>query len=1577
MGILSFRTEADYQEVIRLREEIKKLKTEIRSTNDVTEIERLQGQLEETEKKFTKLSSEASRAGSAIEKGYKEAMVTSTQEVERLTEKLEEQKKKLESVKEALGDYRFEYNRNTAMGLDQSSPEQQELTDKMRQAQNEKAELEHEIFKTNKALAEHKAELAEVSEEYERASGAGKEMDTVFGKVKDTLSSGLGLLGIGTSVVALGNQVIQTRKQFQLMETSIQTLLGSKAKTDELLAKVKQYAAISPLELGSISSATQMMLGFNIEAEEVPKYIAAIGDVSMSEAGKFNSLTLAFSQMSATGKLMGQDLNQMINAGFNPLSEISRTTGRSVAELKEEMSKGAISAKMVQDAFISATSAGGKFHNMSQEASKTIGGQMSMLQDSIDAMFNSWGEASEGVIVKSISAITSLIENYKKVGAIIGALVATYGSYRASVIAVTVAESLQAKGLKGSVVAMKQKVMATKLATTATKLFNTALKANPLVFLASAIIGVTTGLIAFAKAEDQATKGHKAGAEALEKVNSAEEERLSKAKELLGAIQDKTKSIDEQTRAYGELAKIAPEITANLTQEQIAVMETAKAYEVLEEQKQKNIKTELQRKASDLQNMISGLQASGLKTPQQERGIKQFEKEYGDQFGVFSFDSDKIKFLNGELEETRKQLDEINKQEHNVELAKMSPEDRIKALEEEKKGYEEAKNTDKVAEIEKKIKKEQEAIKAKRSATEDLADAQKELTDAEKKYNDLKKSGKATTSELTDAQKNVDTAKKKVEEIETLLGIDKKKREQEKKDAETARKEQEKRDKEALSMLEANEKAKLDLMDDTHETRLKKIDANYKEELAKITKQEEQWKTEQKGKLTRTQEQALSGRREIAFEQRNADVAKENLSYYGDLTTAVDKYRNALDEAKKKKQELQTAYSYGLISEGQRNAGFQNADEKLNADTEELEVQIAEKSDGFSAFVDDLEKMTLDAIQRTLTQAEATLIAYENSNKSAQEVAVMRQKVKKLREELENRKSEKPDKKSFKEWARLDKVIRDISGSFNDLGDRIGGVEGEALKTAGTIMTSTMGIMNSIQTLTEKSAQGVETTATAGSKAIQAMEKASVILAIIGLAMQLIDSLTSMIKDDDEKWAEKNSKTQEVNRMKQAVNDYEMAVLKAKQAEKGWFSQSGISNLTNSYEQGQKALQNYYSKANEMQEKYQNEAGGGWLVKTGKKLTGAVANMTKNLVHVTTGGLLDKVAEATDFTILTDKAYRAVNDVETQSGKVKAIDNLRIETKEKQKGFLGIGAKSQKTESVQEWMDKNMNGMKLFDENNMIDIEAATLLLEKQGDKLVGNTKETIEQLIKYKEQYDEWIQSLRDHVSEMYSPLVDSMTESILTWLETGEDALKTFQESAGDTFRAIVQDMIKTMVLSNVVGTFQDDIAKLYESYMETDKGASATEALMENVNRETSALMQRYKEQIPALQSMTENINKTLLDNNIDIVGNQTSRQQDATYGGYETMSEQTGTELSGRFTAMYIVQSELLAFQNQAWEIARNNHERTLALSEVGNEIMANALLSLMAIQENTSMQPRALRMLMEKLEQWDEPIKNLA
>lgn len=252
------------------------------------------------------------------------------------------------------------------------------------------------------------------------------------------------------------SEMISVRSEIQSLSVSFETLLGSKEKADELFGQIRKFATNTPMQLNDLAAGAQTMLGFNIEAKKVMPMLQAIGDISMGDAQKFNSLTLAFSQMSATGKLMGQDLLQMINAGFNPLSVISEKTGKSIATLKDEMSAGSISAKQIEQAFIDATSEGGKFHGMLAQQSGTLRGSISNLQGAFADMMNDIGENSEGILAGGISLAYEAVKNYKEVGEAILALVGIVGVYKAAVIANTAIEAAALDALHAKIAAIGQ-----------------------------------------------------------------------------------------------------------------------------------------------------------------------------------------------------------------------------------------------------------------------------------------------------------------------------------------------------------------------------------------------------------------------------------------------------------------------------------------------------------------------------------------------------------------------------------------------------------------------------------------------------------------------------------------------------------------------------------------------------------------------------------------------------------------------------------------------------------------------------------------------------------------------------------------------------------------------------------------------------------------------------------------------------------------------------------------------------------------------------------------------------------------
>lgn len=340
------------------------------------------------------------------------------------------------------------------------------------------------------------------------------------------IAAGIGAYFSIQQLTQFESKVISIRSEMESLQTSFKTLAGEQIG-GELFEQIKEYELRTPMIMQDLASGAQTMLAFNIPAQDVMLHLKAIGDISMGDNEKFKSLTLAFSQMSATGKLMGQDLLQMINAGFNPLQVISEQTGKSIGQLKEEMEKGAISTKMVQDAFHAAASEGGQFNGMLEAQSKTLKGAISNLEGAWQYMLNDIGEAQEGLIVGSIDMAQKIIANYQQVGQIIMGLITTYGIYKAAVVTAIAAEKLHIETLTIAKVriAVVEKVQAA---------INATMLANPYVTAATAL-GVLVGVLV--ACHDSTTAEQKAQADLNATMETARQKQQEYSEETDRAIE--------------------------------------------------------------------------------------------------------------------------------------------------------------------------------------------------------------------------------------------------------------------------------------------------------------------------------------------------------------------------------------------------------------------------------------------------------------------------------------------------------------------------------------------------------------------------------------------------------------------------------------------------------------------------------------------------------------------------------------------------------------------------------------------------------------------------------------------------------------------------------------------------------------------------------------------------------------------------------------------------------------------------------------------------------------------------------
>jgi tape measure domain-containing protein len=241
-----------------------------------------------------------------------------------------------------------------------------------------------------------------------------KAVDKFDSKMDESKSKAIGLQSaiqaiggaafIKSTFSAVGS-LVELSAQMEDTTTSFEVMLGSAEAANTMLADLIKFSDATPFEDMQITDAAKMLLNFGIAANDIMPSIQMLGDVSGGNAEKFSRLSLAFGQVSSQGKLMGQDLLQMINAGFNPLQEMSRTTGKSVAQLKDEMSKGLVTFDMVRNAFMSATGEGGKFHDMMLKQSETWHGLTSTLTGSLNSIKRAFGD----IIMEGLKPLLKIV----------------------------------------------------------------------------------------------------------------------------------------------------------------------------------------------------------------------------------------------------------------------------------------------------------------------------------------------------------------------------------------------------------------------------------------------------------------------------------------------------------------------------------------------------------------------------------------------------------------------------------------------------------------------------------------------------------------------------------------------------------------------------------------------------------------------------------------------------------------------------------------------------------------------------------------------------------------------------------------------------------------------------------------------------------------------------------------------------------------------------------------------------------------------------------------------------------------
>ena len=220
-----------------------------------------------------------------------------------------------------------------------------------------------------------------------KLSSAGKSLQSAGKKITMATTAFAGIAAIGVKY----NATMET------YATSFEVMTGSAEKAAEVVDELKDIAASTPFEMPELAETTQLLMNYGFTADDALDKMQMLGDISQGSAEKMNRIATAYGQMSSAGKVSLEDVKQMIEAGFNPLQEISESTGESMESLYDRISAGTISVDEITASMQRSTSEGGRYFQSMEKQSLTFSGQMSTLKDNVQGLL---GNVTSGIFEK-------------------------------------------------------------------------------------------------------------------------------------------------------------------------------------------------------------------------------------------------------------------------------------------------------------------------------------------------------------------------------------------------------------------------------------------------------------------------------------------------------------------------------------------------------------------------------------------------------------------------------------------------------------------------------------------------------------------------------------------------------------------------------------------------------------------------------------------------------------------------------------------------------------------------------------------------------------------------------------------------------------------------------------------------------------------------------------------------------------------------------------------------------------------------------------------------------------------------
>lgn len=972
MATLVFRVSAQYDEVIKLRNEISKLEAQLKKM-DVNKspaaARALETQLASARQQMMGLVTEAAKVGVTMERDFKNGIYSASQTVNNLSANITSQRGVIRQLQNELTLLKEKYRETVKSGGNTSGMSEQikAQTDKLR-------EQKDILFGLTQQQAEARLSVKRLKDEYAAFKEEAGETVEANEKMSVSLTKVLGVIGGVTALKNFATELVNVRGQFQQLEIAFSTMLKSKEKADKLMSELVDIAAKTPFDLQGVASSAKQMIAYGSSAENVGDELVMLGNVAAGVGSQLSEIAYLYGTLRTQGRAYAVDIRQFAGRGIPIYEELAKVLGVTKDEVSGLVKEGKVGFKEVEQAFKNMTSESGIYYNLMQEQSKSLTGQLSNLGDAWDTMLNEIGKDTQGIASAGISGLKGLIENYETVGKILIGLIATYGTYKTALIVVRIAQdTLTAR--------MELAILVTKAQTIAQKALNTVMKANPYVLVATVLAGLVATMWAFHDSTTASEKAQQKFNEEQKNFANQEEERKKKIEELIRVIQDETETEFSKIKAYEELQRYSPALSSAYTREQLAVLNLAEANKELNKERDKNSYENILKNIQQWEEKIKSLNAS-LKNAGQGAPL------IASQIESAKANLNKWKSALSEYNRLKKETEENSKPvEVKLMEARSNREQIIREyniarqiLQEEQEKIKNFPFATIPIDVQIRFNNAQAALKGIDGTIFGL-ESQREAS--EKSYQQAYKEAKAVyeakLKAVEDAKKGTESAyKKAVEELEaaeksykSLGGITgdtlAKQENDAKKDAERQKKEQQQVAEELLQLRRTNQQEEINLMEEGSEKKRRQIELDYQREIDEIRKQRKKWEDAQGGKLTSEQREVLGSRASNAMTSREKGLAEITETENQAAIEANERYLKNYGTFMQKRQAITDEYTR-KISEATTQGDKDILQKEMEKALSSLDLEKLKQGINWELIFGDLDKVSKESLNKVKQQ---------------------------------------------------------------------------------------------------------------------------------------------------------------------------------------------------------------------------------------------------------------------------------------------------------------------------------------------------------------------------------------------------------------------------------------------------------------------------------------------------------------------------------------------------------------------------------------------------------------------------------